>query len=98
MSMTATELCVELKDKSAIAQAFGKAAAHYDQHAAFQRDVGLRLLQKMPSCLKGLRVLDLGCGTGYFSACCASGERKWCAPISHSPCLSKQSNAAVMKA
>lgn len=46
MSMTATELCVELKDKSAIAQAFGKAAAHYDQHAAFQRDVGLRLLQK----------------------------------------------------
>ncbi|GHW31930.1 biotin synthesis protein BioC [Vibrio cholerae] len=33
--MTATELCVELKDKSAIAQAFGKAAAHYDQHAAF---------------------------------------------------------------
>ncbi len=82
MSMTATELCVELKDKSAIAQAFGKAAAHYDQHAAFQRDVGLRLLQKMPSCLKGLRVLDLGCGTGLFfslatRAGSASGVRRY---------------------
>ncbi|EGR0771692.1 malonyl-[acyl-carrier protein] O-methyltransferase BioC [Vibrio cholerae] len=84
MSMTATELCVELKDKSAIAQAFGKAAAHYDQHAAFQRDVGLRLLQKMPSCLKGLQVLDLGCGTGYFSALLRErGAQVVCADISH---------------
>lgn len=98
MSMTATELCVELKDKSAIAQAFGKAAAHYDQHAAFQRDVGLRLLQKMPSCLKGLRVLISVVVPIIFQPCYASGERKWCAPISHTPCLSKQSNAAVMKA
>ncbi|WP_165311718.1 malonyl-ACP O-methyltransferase BioC [Vibrio ziniensis] len=57
----------EIKDKSAISQAFSKAAASYDKHAAFQRDVGHRLLQKLPADLTGLRVLDLGCGTGYFS-------------------------------
>lgn len=54
-------------DKQAIALAFGKAAKTYDQHAAFQRDVGHRLLEKMPEDLTGRRVLDLGCGTGYFS-------------------------------
>ncbi|MDE1514379.1 MULTISPECIES: malonyl-ACP O-methyltransferase BioC [Vibrio] len=64
----AGQLSAGLKDKRAIAQAFGKAAAHYDQHAAFQRQVGWRLLDKMPTRLDGLQVLDLGCGTGYFSA------------------------------
>ncbi|NAW68873.1 malonyl-ACP O-methyltransferase BioC [Vibrio sp. V27_P1S3P104] len=54
-------------DKVAIAQAFSKAAARYDQHAAFQRDVGLRLLDKLPQQLNGWRILDLGCGTGYCS-------------------------------
>ena len=54
-------------DKSAIAEAFGRAAHTYDQHAAFQRDVGERLLAKMPSDLTGRIVLDIGCGTGYFS-------------------------------
>lgn len=56
-------------DKLAIAGAFGKAAKTYDQHAAFQRDVGHRLLAKLPSDLTGWYVLDLGCGTGYFSQC-----------------------------
>ncbi|MFS1861808.1 malonyl-ACP O-methyltransferase BioC [Vibrio lentus] len=55
------------QDKSAIAEAFGRAAATYDKHAEFQRDVGHRLLDKLPSDLSGLKVLDLGCGTGYFS-------------------------------
>lgn len=55
------------KDKSAISQAFSKAATRYDKHAAFQRDIGHRLLQELPEDLTGLRVLDLGCGTGYFS-------------------------------
>ncbi|MCG3729701.1 malonyl-[acyl-carrier protein] O-methyltransferase BioC [Vibrio cincinnatiensis] len=57
----------EQNDKTAIAQAFSKAAARYDQHAAFQRDVGLRLLNKLPQQLDGWRILDLGCGTGYCS-------------------------------
>ncbi|KHT62702.1 biotin synthase [Photobacterium gaetbulicola] len=55
-------------DKQAIADAFGKAAKHYDQSAAFQRQVGHHLLAKLPSFnVAGSQVLDLGCGTGYFS-------------------------------
>jgi malonyl-CoA O-methyltransferase len=53
--------------KLAIAGAFNRAAAGYDQHAQFQRDVGLRLLRLLPDDLSGLKVLDIGCGTGYFS-------------------------------
>ncbi|ELA7315561.1 malonyl-ACP O-methyltransferase BioC [Vibrio alginolyticus] len=55
------------QDKDAIASSFGKAAETYDKHAAFQRDVGHQLLDKLPENLTGKRVLDLGCGTGYFS-------------------------------
>ncbi|HAV6899066.1 malonyl-ACP O-methyltransferase BioC [Vibrio sp. IRLE0018] len=70
-------------DKLAIAQAFGKAAKTYDQHAAFQRDVGHRLLAKLPEDLSGWRVLDLGCGTGYFSQQLQQrGARVVCADLS----------------
>ncbi|WP_105902343.1 malonyl-ACP O-methyltransferase BioC [Vibrio gangliei] len=54
-------------NKSAVAHAFGRAAKTYDQHAAFQRDVGAKLMQGLPQDLTGWRVLDLGCGTGYFT-------------------------------
>lgn len=55
-------------DKRAIAEAFGRAADHYDQAAAFQRLVGHRLLDQLPSvCQANSRALDLGCGTGYFT-------------------------------
>ena len=67
MSELALRSEIESKDKSAISSAFSKAAATYDKHAAFQRDVGHRLLKQLPADLSGLRVLDLGCGTGYFS-------------------------------
>lgn len=53
--------------KMAIAEAFSKAAHGYDQHAQFQRDVGNELLKYLPQNLSGLKVLDIGCGTGYFS-------------------------------
>lgn len=53
--------------KQAIAAAFSRAAASYDNHAAFQREVGHQLLDLMPDKFCGKRVLDLGCGTGYFS-------------------------------
>ncbi|MBD1575439.1 malonyl-ACP O-methyltransferase BioC [Vibrio sp. S11_S32] len=56
-----------VSDKQAIADAFSKAARTYDQHAAFQREVGQRLMDKLPNDLSGLSVLDLGCGTGYFT-------------------------------
>ncbi|MGF1790476.1 malonyl-ACP O-methyltransferase BioC [Photobacterium profundum] len=55
-------------DKQAVAEAFGRAAKHYDKAAAFQRIVGHQLLERLPAVIQaGTRVLDLGCGTGYFS-------------------------------
>ncbi|WP_443088441.1 malonyl-ACP O-methyltransferase BioC [Vibrio sp. LaRot3] len=53
--------------KASVAAAFSKAAEGYDNHAEFQRNVGLRLLEHLPQNLTGKRVLDLGCGTGFFS-------------------------------
>ncbi len=67
MSELALRSCIESKDKEAISKAFSKAACTYDKHAAFQRDIGHRLLEQLPKNLSGLRILDLGCGTGYFS-------------------------------
>ncbi len=67
MSELALRSDEESRDKIAIANAFSKAACSYDKHAAFQRDVGHRLIEQLPSDLSGLRILDLGCGTGYFS-------------------------------
>ncbi len=52
--------------KTAIAEAFGKAAGGYDKHAQFQREVGIQLLQQLPDNLSGMKVLDIGCGTGFF--------------------------------
>jgi malonyl-CoA O-methyltransferase len=73
----------ELQDKKAIATSFSKAAETYDKHAAFQRDVGSRLLEKLPRDLSGKRVLDLGCGTGYFSSLLlARGAEVVCVDIS----------------
>ncbi|MEJ2762387.1 malonyl-ACP O-methyltransferase BioC [Photobacterium sp. MCCC 1A19761] len=51
-----------------MAEAFGRAADHYDQAAAFQRRVGHHLLEQLPAvCRAGSKALDLGCGTGYFT-------------------------------
>ena len=55
--------------KQAISAAFGRAAVTYDRSANFQRQVGHALMDKMLPILPLTRdfVLDLGCGTGYFS-------------------------------
>lgn len=53
--------------KKAIALAFNRAAKTYDQHADFQRRLGHYLLDKHKDNIHG-HILDLGCGTGYFSA------------------------------
>jgi len=59
---------IQPQDKQAIAEAFGRAARHYDKAAAFQRQVGHLLLDKLPAVSQvGCNALDLGCGTGYFS-------------------------------
>lgn len=59
-------------DKQAVANSFSKAASHYDQFAQLQRDIGEVLLSKLTqSCemhdVPCERIVDLGCGTGYFS-------------------------------
>ncbi|MCL9782336.1 malonyl-ACP O-methyltransferase BioC [Vibrio sp. S4M6] len=70
-------------DKVAVASAFCKASTHYDNYAQFQRDVGQRLLAKMPNDLSGKTVLDLGCGTGYFAEkLLARGASVICADLS----------------
>jgi malonyl-CoA O-methyltransferase len=60
-------LPVEL-DKRRIAQSFSRAAASYDAVASLQRDVGAHLLKEIEPAPTIKAVLDLGCGTGHFSA------------------------------
>jgi len=56
-------------DKQAVADSFSKAASHYDQFAQLQRDIGEQLLtQVTPPLTQAVNMVDLGCGTGYFSA------------------------------
>lgn len=54
-------------DKKQIATSFGRAAATYDQAAAFQRTVGHNLMSRLPDRFHPQRIVDLGCGTGYFT-------------------------------
>lgn len=54
-------------DKRQVAESFGRAAATYDQAAEFQRNVGRDLLGLLPGGRKVFDILDLGCGTGYFT-------------------------------
>ncbi len=83
MSEFALDNSAFVNDKRAISNAFGKAAATYDEHAAFQRDIGHRLLRQLPEDLTGFKVLDLGCGTGYFSERLkCSGAEVVCADLS----------------
>ncbi|HEY5715193.1 MAG TPA: malonyl-ACP O-methyltransferase BioC [Psychromonas sp.] len=53
-------------DKIAVAHSFSKAAAHYDQFAQLQRDIGDKLFSALAD-KQAEKGLDLGCGTGYFS-------------------------------
>lgn len=62
--MTLTDL-----DRGRVAQAFDRAAASYDEHAALQVEVESRLLERVAYFeLEPARVLDLGSGTGRGSA------------------------------
>ncbi|WP_369308334.1 malonyl-ACP O-methyltransferase BioC [Providencia rettgeri] len=60
-------------DKQKIAAAFGRAATGYDAIANYQQGTGVQLLNRLKSILNTqqiiapLRVLDAGCGTGFFS-------------------------------
>lgn len=54
-------------DKQKIAESFGKAASSYDEAAKVQLEVGTRLLEWLPPLSPSAHVLDLGCGTGFFT-------------------------------
>jgi len=56
-------------DRWLVRKAFDQAAPGYEQHAALQREVESRLLERLPLLkLDPDQVLDLGCGTGRGSA------------------------------
>lgn len=59
-----TELAI---DKRRVAESFSRAASSYDQAAAFQRQVGSNLLARLPDLFSPRAIVDLGCGTGYFT-------------------------------
>lgn len=55
-------------DKRQMRAAFDKAAAHYDEVAVLQREVGDRLLERLDLFRhQPLQILDIGAGTGYCS-------------------------------
>lgn len=54
-------------DKQRVAESFSRAAATYDQAAAFQRSAGNNLLARVPASLHASDIVDLGAGTGYFT-------------------------------
>jgi malonyl-CoA O-methyltransferase len=57
----------ETLPKKAIASAFSKSAADYDQVAHLQQEVGRRLIEEMGIFrITPRRILDLGCGTGQM--------------------------------
>ncbi len=54
-------------DKRRVAESFSRAASSYDQAAEFQRQVGTNLLARLPERFAPRAIIDLGCGTGYFT-------------------------------
>jgi malonyl-CoA O-methyltransferase len=53
-------------DKAAARAAFDAAADGYDAVAVLQREIGQRMLERLDYIrLQPMRVLDLGCGTGF---------------------------------
>ncbi len=61
-----------LPDKRRIAESFSRAAHSYDQAAAFQRTVGSNLLDRLTTAQPCTEIVDLGCGTGYFTRALAT--------------------------
>lgn len=54
-----------LPHKASVRRAFSRAAAHYDEHAFLQREIGRRLLEHLEGLrIDPARIVDLGCGTG----------------------------------
>ncbi|OGQ88420.1 MAG: hypothetical protein A2512_05805 [Deltaproteobacteria bacterium RIFOXYD12_FULL_56_24] len=54
--------------KQRIRHRFSRAAETYDAHAEVQKDLALRLLRELPESGNVARILEIGCGTGHFTA------------------------------
>jgi len=66
-----------LPDKRQMQRAFERAAATYDAAAELQYEIGNRLIERMDFIrIKPRRILDLGAGTGMFSAALMKRYRK----------------------
>lgn len=57
---------LEIKKRIKIAKSFGSATASYDVSARLQRFSGKHLMPWLPN-RNDLNVIDLGCGTGFFT-------------------------------
>jgi len=61
---------LDLPDQKLIRATFDREAQRYDQHAALEREVGSRLMDRLVFQRRNpTRIVDLGSGTGY---CCAA--------------------------
>lgn len=54
-------------DKKAVARSFSKAVLSYDDFSQLQRDIGDELFKRTTPLISIKHIVDLGCGTGYFS-------------------------------
>ena len=51
-----------------VKRSFSSASDSYDEHAVLQREIGDRLIGHLNfTKLEPKRILDIGCGTGYFT-------------------------------
>src|SRR5690554_1997202 len=53
--------------KACIARGFGSASGTYDTASRLQKAMGDTMLACIPGSLKPANILDLGCGTGWFT-------------------------------
>src|SRR5690554_7978629 len=58
--------------KACIARGFGSASRTYDSASRLQKTMGDTMLDHLPENLKPATILDLGCGTGWFTRKLAS--------------------------
>lgn len=67
----------ELINVNKVRQAFSDAANSYDSHAELQREIGRRLLAHLDfTKITPTSILDIGCGTGFFTRLLADKYKK----------------------